>query len=451
MSDQDSPDEAVDEEERRKASAQQAAADLDRMGIDPRALGLDSPPPQPASRPTSHSPGPPPAAEPPVPPTAEPPAGAPPATSASVTPLRPEYASQQPPAPAYGQPPAQQYAQPAAGQYEQPPPQQYPQQQPPGMPMPPGVPAQRQPSPAPAPAPPAAPAPPRSAVEELLARTAGSLPTPSRTGGLFKQMTAGLITPDSAESAAHERELVAALRTRQTERRVISFFAGKGGVGTTTVVVGVGTAFAALRDENTVAVDVRSGTASLGQLLGAERPVTIRRFLNDGDAAQVGMSPTGLRTLDGVGWEQRLRRTDVSSTVERLGADHTFTLLDVGNDASEVGHAAVARSDQTVIVTSAGRTGLAALEVATARLAHTDPFAVERAIFVVACHHDEAYRNVHREAVRILSVDPARVVVLPPDETLVTGNGFDPGAVRASTRMAMLRIGAAIAVSGGRQ
>ncbi|MGH3358787.1 MAG: hypothetical protein ACRDO7_08285, partial [Nocardioidaceae bacterium] len=301
------------------------------------------------------------------------------------------------------------------------------------------------------PAPVVAPQRPRSAVEELLARTAGALPTPSRAGGLLRQLTAGLVTPDSAESSAHERELVAALRTRQTERRVVSFFAGKGGVGTTTVVAGVGTALAALREENTVAVDVRSGTASLGQLMGTEVPVTIRRFLNDGDEAQVGMSPTGLRVLDGVGWEQRLRRTDVSSAVERLGADHTFTLLDVGNDASEVGHAAVARSDQTVIVTSAGRTGLAALEVATARLAHTDPFAVERAIFVIVCQHDEAYRQVHREAVRMMSVAPQRVVVVPPDEVLVTGRGFDPGAVRVSTRMAMLRIGAAIAVSGGRQ
>ena len=264
-------------------------------------------------------------------------------------------------------------------------------------------------------------------------------------------MTAGLVTPDSAEATAHERELVGALRTRQTERRVISFFAGKGGVGTTTVAAGVGTAFAALREEHTVAVDVRAGTASLGQLLGAEAPVTVRRFLGDGDEGRAAQAPTGLRVLDGVGWEQRLRRTDISSAVERLGADHTFTLLDVGNDASEVGHAALARSDQTVIVTCAGRTGLAALEVATARLAHTDPFAVERAVYAIVCQHDESYRSVHREAARLLAVDPGRVVVVPPDAVLVTGHGFDPAAVRSSTRAAMLRIGAALAMSGGRQ
>lgn len=95
--------------------------------------------------------------------------------------------------------------------------------------------------------------------------------------------------------------------------------------------------------------------------------------------------------------------------------------------------------------------GLSALEVATGRLAHTDPFAVERAVYVIVCQHDEAYRQVYREAVRVLAVDPARVVVIPPDEVLMTGRGFDPAVVRPSTRTAMLRIGAALAMSGGRQ
>lgn len=439
MTDNGDPDEA-ELEERRKASAQQAAGDLDRMGIDPRSLGLDSPPPrEAAARPRMQTPDaappeqPVPSAMPPGPP-AGPPSGPP----ASVTPLRPEFAPQAPPAQHQG-------AQPPQGMQ---PPQS-------GPPMPPQSLTAPQPPPQAAPTAPAAPPQPvghpRTPVEDLLARTAGDIPAPSRTGGMLRTMTAGLVTPDSAEVTAHERELVGALRTRQTERRVIAFFAGKGGVGTTTVVAGVGTAFAALRDEHTVAVDVRAGTASLGQLLGVETPSTVRRFIADGDEARVPAAPTGLRVLDGVGWEQRLRRTDVSTAVERLGADHTFALLDVGNDASEVGHAAVARSDQTVVVASAGRAGHAALEVATARLAHTDPFAVERAVYAIVCQNEESYRQVHRETARRLRIDPMRVVVVPPDEVLMTGRGFDPAAVRPSTRTAMLRIGAALAMSGGRQ
>ncbi|UPK72937.1 hypothetical protein MU582_10790 [Nocardioidaceae bacterium SCSIO 66511] len=438
MSDQDTPDDE-ELEERRKATAQQAAADLDRMGIDPRALGLDTPPPprEPAQRPPAPT-------QPPQPPIEQPqpPASLAPAPPASVTPLRPEFAAHQT-APAQ-RPPDPPFQQPT------PAPPQGPV--PPRGPMPPRTPGTYAPQHAAPPVEPA-PAPPRqrTPVEELLARTAGDMPAPSRTGGLLRTMTSAIVTPDSAEATAHERELVAALRTRQTERRVVSFFAGKGGVGTTTVVAGVGTALAALREEHTVAVDVRAGTASLGQLLGVDAPMSVRRFLSDGDEARVAEAPTGLHVLDGVGWEQRLRRTDVSTAVERLGADHTFTLLDVGNDASEVGHAAVARSDQTVIVASAGRAGLAALEVATARLAHTDPFAVERAVYAIVCQHDEAYRQVHRETVQRLAIDPLRVVVVPPDEVLASGRGFDPATVRVSTRTAMLRIGAALALSGGRQ
>lgn len=434
MTDDDGQDE-VELEERRKASAQQAANDLDRMGIDPRSLGLDSPPPRDVPQrprtqaPDSTSP------EQPGSPTMSP------GPAASVTPLRPEFAPQQsPPTP----------VPPHAQAPSHPQPVQPPQ---PGPPMPPQSLTGAQPpqQAAPPPPPPQPVGRPRTPVEDLLARTAGDIPGPSRAGGMIRTMTAGLVTPDSAEVTAHERELVGALRTRQTERRVIAFFAGKGGVGTTTVVAGVGTAFAALRDEHTVALDVRAGTASLGQLLGVEAPSTVRRFIADGDEARVPVAPTGLRVLDGVGWEQRLRRTDVSTAVERLGADHTFALLDVGNDASEVGHAAVARSDQTVVVASAGRVGLAALEVATARLAHTDPFSVDRAVYAIVCQNDESYRQVHRETVRRLAVDPMRVVVVPPDEVLMSGRGFDPSAVRASTRTAMLRIGAALAMSGGRQ
>lgn len=286
------------------------------------------------------------------------------------------------------------------------------------------------------------------AVEDLLARTAAAKPTPNTSGRWMKAVTFGLVTPDAAESAGSERMLVAALRTRQSDRRIVAFNAGKGGVGTTTVALGVATAFAALRDDPTALVDAHSGTASLAQMLGSTSALTGRDLVADTDAEPT-VVPGGLRVVDGCGWGTPLRRADVPPLLDRLGRDNTFTLVDVGNDPGEAAYAALARSDQTVIVTCAGAWGLSSARVAAARLRDIDTFAIDRAIYVVVCTNDESYRKVHREVMQQLAQGPVRAVVVPPDPELAGGQPFDPSRVRPATREAMLEVAAAIAVTSG--
>lgn len=299
--------------------------------------------------------------------------------------------------------------------------------------------------------PPAVPDPQRSAnapVEALLARTAAAKPAPNTSGRWVKAVTFGLVTPDAAETLGSERMLVGALRTRQNDRRVVAFNAGKGGVGTTTVAMGVATAFAALREDPTVLVDAHSGTASLGQMLGVPAALTGRDLVADAEAGPT-IVPGGLRVVDGSGWGTPLRRADVPPLLDRLGRDHTFTLVDVGNDPGEAAYAALARSDQTVIVTCAGAWGLSSARVAAARLRDVDTFAIDRAIYVVVCTNDESYRKVHREVMQRLAQGPVRAVVVPPDPELAAGQPFDPSRVRPATREAMLEVAAAIAVTSG--
>jgi MinD-like ATPase involved in chromosome partitioning or flagellar assembly len=428
-------------EARRRASAQDAAGDLARMGVDPRLLGLD-----PVSAPPPHH-GPPPAeptgpARPPDRSGGEAPSGHPapggdpaPGDRGDVVPLRPEFAG---PAPTHGGPSSTtpQSAGPPMNPALGPPPGQY------FMP-----PVESAPVP-----PPAVPDPQASAtsapVEALLARTAAAKPAPNTSGRWVKAVTFGLVTPDAAETLGSERMLVGALRTRQNDRRVVAFNAGKGGVGTTTVAMGVATAFAALREDPTVLVDAHSGTASLGQMLGVPAALTGRDLVAD---AEVGPTvvPGGLRVVDGCGWGTPLRRADVPPLLDRLGRDHTFTLVDVGNDPGEAAYAALARSDQTVIVTCAGAWGLSSARVAAARLRDVDTFAIDRAIYVVVCTNDESYRKVHREVMQQLAQGPVRAVVVPPDPELAAGQPFDPSRVRPATREAMLEVAAAIAVTSG--
>jgi MinD-like ATPase involved in chromosome partitioning or flagellar assembly len=430
-------------EARRRASAQDAAGDLARMGVDPRLLGLD-----PVSAPPTHQ-GPPPAeptgpARPQDRSGGEAPSGHPapggdqaPGDRGDVVPLRPEFAGPAPGPPVHGGPPAStpQSAGPPMNPALGPPPGQYltPPAEPAPMP-PPAVPDPRRWANAP--------------VEALLARTATAKPAPNTSGRWVKAVTFGLVTPDAAETLGSERMLVGALRTRQNDRRVVAFNAGKGGVGTTTVAMGVATAFAALREDPTVLVDAHSGTASLGQMLGVPAALTGRDLVADAEAAPT-IVPGGLRVVDGSGWGTPLRRADVPPLLDRLGRDHTFTLVDVGNDPGEAAYAALARSDQTVIVTCAGAWGLSSARVAAARLRDVDTFAIDRAIYVVVCTNDESYRKVHREVMQQLAQGPVRAVVVPPDPELAAGQPFDPSRVRPATREAMLEVAAAIAVTSG--
>lgn len=388
--------EAVDPQLRSRISAQGAAGDLARMGIDPRSLGLDDPQGS---------------GEPRVGRQAEGPAGPAPAEDDQtdrVVPLRPEL----------GELPTGQASTPRLARQ---PVLESPQPHVPGP------------------------------VEQLIARTASRKPAPKAPSRLAKAVGLGLVTPDAAEAAGVERELVAALKQRQTERRVISFLSGKGGVGTTTVACAVGIALAALREDHTCLVDAQAGTPSLAALYRLAEAVSGRGLLAGGDVTGPALTPAGLGLVDGAGWEQPLQRQELIGVLDRLGADNTFTLVDVGRDAGEASHAALARCDQAVIVTPVGEMGVAALDVAVTRLRQVNPAAAERAVYAVVCHHVEAYRRVHREVVQTLAIEPARVVVVPPDETLRSGQVFDPSLVAAATREAMLEVAAALAMSGDRR
>jgi MinD-like ATPase involved in chromosome partitioning or flagellar assembly len=399
----DEPPTPEELEGQRRASAQDAAGDLARMGIDPRLLGLDTPTPQrPHPRAGDEATDDVAATSVPSAQSERPAAGPDPApVRARIVPLRPEFA--------------------------------------PGVTTStaPEWPRQGTTSPAYGP------------VEQLLARAAAQRPPPARSRRWIKAVTFGLLTPDAAESATNERLFVAAVRTRQSDRRVVTFTAGKGGVGTTTIALGVGTALAALREDHTVLVDAQAGTAAVSALLGVAAAPTARDLSRPGFDAPPAVAAGGLRLVDSSGWETPLRRPDVPGLLDRLKADHAFVLVDLGNDAGEAGQALLARSDQLVIVTGPGSGGLAAAQVAAERLRRLDPHGAARALHVIVCTHQESYRRVRKELAQQPAGSSMRVVVVPPDGFLALGQPFDPASLRPATREAMLEVAAAVAVSGG--
>ncbi|MFC5676451.1 hypothetical protein [Aeromicrobium endophyticum] len=295
--------------------------------------------------------------------------------------------------------------------------------------------------------PPAPPAPPEQpevvrAPSELERQLSGARPAaaPRQTSRLLKTVARGLVTPDAAVAVQSERQIVDAVRQRQTDRRIVTFVSGKGGVGCTTVAVGVGTAFMAMREDHSVVVDVQQGTPSLAASFGADTARSVASLVAESEATAAPTAPSGLGLVDGSGWDQALTRNDVVGVLDRLRADHTFNLLDVGDDAGEAGHAALARADQAVVVTGPGEMGVAALRTALERVRFVNPEAAAVAVHVVVCPHEQAYK----EALR-LTGSSAGVVVVPPDPYLQEGHAYDPARVASTTREAFLRIAGAVA------
>lgn len=282
---------------------------------------------------------------------------------------------------------------------------------------------------------------PQSAAEQLLSRASNPEPAPRQTGRLLRTVARGLTTPDAALAVQGERAAVDAIRQRQTDRRIVAFIAGKGGVGCTTIAIGVGTAFMAMREDHSVVVDVQQGSPSLGRTFGAGDPRSVASLLSEVEATTPPAAPTGLGLVDGSGWDQGLTRGDVAGVLDRLRADHTFNLLDVGDDAGEAGHAALARADQAVVVTSPGELGVGALQSALDRIKIVNPQAASSAVHVVVCPHEQSHRDAQRE----FAGAPGAVVLVPPDPYLQAGHAYDPAQVSAMTREALLRVAGLVA------
>jgi MinD-like ATPase involved in chromosome partitioning or flagellar assembly len=281
-------------------------------------------------------------------------------------------------------------------------------------------------------------------LQTLLPETTGLL-APASWRRMVRAVTFGLVSPGAAAAMQRERSLVTRVRTRQSGSRLIAFVAGKGGVGTTTTAIGVGLTLATLRTDDTVLVDARAGTGSLGRRLSdVPAPTTID--LGTGpNRPNPAANRRGLHVVDAPPWHSPIHRAQLVGLLEDLREEYPFTAVDAGNEASEPAYAALARADQVVIVTAASRDALDATRVALGRIQQVDPYRVPTAVIALVCTTARGYRPVARALRRDLGLEQYRIVVVPFDRGLVAGYRFDPDRLRPATREAYLRIAALLA------
>ena len=388
-----------------RRAAQDGAAELARMGIDPRALGLE-PLPDPG-----RAPGP--GVEP------APPAGpessrtvrgvaAPPAATRS----RPDRGPAPEPGPAWldsslsrpiaavGPPPA-----PAAG----------------GGPV--------------------------GALERIVPRPA---PGPAhRWRELLRTVTLGLVEPSAAAAAEQERQLLARVRRRCPEPRVIAFLAGKGGVGTSTTAAGVAVTLAGLRPDSAALVSARSGAGSLGQrLLGQPAPAA-PDLVDGGPGAAPLWVRDRLAVVDGSPWHSPVPAGTLLRLLELLRSRHPLTLIDVGNDLGEPADRVLGRADQIVLVTSASPDAVAATRTVLSRVHQIDPFRLATVVVAVVCLSRRQHQRTARQLRTELGLQAARIVPVGFDPWLAAGDGFAPERLRATTRRAYLELAGLVVDPGG--
>ena len=254
--------------------------------------------------------------------------------------------------------------------------------------------------------------------------------TAGRGNGLRDLLGAGQLARERTWSAAVGRRPVAA--------RMVAFVAGKGGVGTTSAATGLALTIASFWPGEVALADTRNGTASLGLRIGGVPAPHAAAF-----AAGVvePLRVDGVTIVDGAPWDTPLTRPTLARVIADLRDDHLFTILDVGDDAGDVGHGALARVDKVVVVTTRAPDAIAATQRTLQRLHGIDEARAGTAVVAVT-----GVRRLGRGGRRDQADVPeaARVVRLPWDASLDAGAAMDPERWRRATRAAFLELAAVI-------
>ena len=156
-------------------------------------------------------------------------------------------------------------------------------------------------------------------------------------------------------------DVIAAPRLRRCA--TIAVMSPKGGVGKTTITALLGTLFAHVRRDRTIAIDTNPDYGSLGRTLAPEHGIFVDDVLDILDSSdpsatqldtQLGRGPDGLLVLPAPTDADRmakLTRESYQRVIERLQAKAGLLLLDCGTGIQEpAAQAALLAADQLVVV-----------------------------------------------------------------------------------------------------
>jgi len=297
------------------------------------------------------------------------------------------------------------------------------------------------------------PVPPPEYLTEPLedATTTHKIVLPERWHRIIRAFTLGLVKPGAAEAIERERRLMARIRTRRREPVIVAFVSGKGGAGTTTTAAGIGLSLAANRTDNITLVDARCGTSSLGRRLAGRPAPSTAQLSEPEDAPPQNLLPLRTRGLlglvDAPPWHMPISPARVIHVLDRLRVSQALTLVDIGADLTQTAQAVLGRADQIVLVTTTSQDAIDAARTALGRIWQEAPHRLNTIIVAIACLTSNQYRHTLRK----LRAEPgltSRTVAVPFDPALSAGGPLDPSDLRPATREAFLSLAALVADPG---
>lgn len=271
--------------------------------------------------------------------------------------------------------------------------------------------------------------------------------------GTFKLVNLG-----ESPRERHYRELRSRIRRHIRRQYQITVVTGKGGVGATTMTVGLGGVFRECRPENVIAIDAVPGFGTLADRIDEAPPGDYSAVLADTDVQgyadvreHLGQNAVGLDVLAGNRTSDQARPLVASmytGVLSRLRRTHNVILVDTAPDLEHPVMKAVLETTDTLVFVAGitadeSRPVLRAIDYLSSQGYHE----LVSTSTVILNHHTSA---VDKAAVAYLTEKFAKtgatVMVMPFDPHLAKGGIVDTvNELNRPARLRMFEIAAAIA------
>ncbi|WP_448852134.1 nucleotide-binding protein [Corynebacterium sp. 335C] len=280
---------------------------------------------------------------------------------------------------------------------------------------------------------------------------------PRRRGwrGAVRRLTGGAWDPGDAARDVRDREQRELIAAPVDGRRRIAVLAAKGGVGKTSVTLGLGATFAALRGDRVVAVDANPDLGTLADRMPEPSAATVRDLLRapstESYADVRALTSHSPSRLEVVGSErdpsvsEAFSAADYSRVLDIVSRHYTLILVDCGTGLVHPAMPEIlASADCLVLVATPALDGARGAWATLDWLsAHGHGALVAQT--VVAVNHPVAGGADDAELERLFGARCRATVALPFDPHLADGAVVDPARLRPATAAAFRELAAVVA------
>lgn len=271
-------------------------------------------------------------------------------------------------------------------------------------------------------------------------------------------LTGGSVNPGESVEDVRRRQLVERVNQPIRGDYKIGVLSLKGGVGKTTMTVGLGSTFASLRGDHVVAVDANPDRGTLGDRIPRQTPATVRNLLNDADSigrysdvrAFTSQAPSRLEVLASEQDPEKAEafsQTDYLNTIRVLEQFYNLILSDCGTGLTHSAMSGVLdTADALVLVSSPALDGAQSADATLNWLsAQGYGHLVDRTVVVISASRPGSTSIDLDQLVEHFESRVRAVKRVPYDVHLAEGSEVDLDRLKPTTRNALVELAALVA------